>query len=293
MPNTATALQTPTPAGDSDLSTTPEVLAEMPRVHYIARRIHERLPQHVELADLVSAGVIGLLDAFRKFDGEQKVQFSTYAQWRIRGAILDALRENDWSPRDLRQSSRRIQEAISVLSTRLGRQPEENEIAGEMGIPIDEYYSLLGEISGLEMVSLDAPAQDDPGRKMVALEPVSQTEDALAACIRHQDVKRAAAAIERLPEREKLVLSLYYKEELAMKEIATVLEVGESRVSQLHTSAIARLRSIMASPTQTPQQVKKRGHRTAAKKLNARRNVRAFQAGGFDAGRAVQQGVTR
>jgi RNA polymerase sigma factor FliA len=127
------------------------MIEHLPTVRYLARRIHERLPQHVEIDDLVSAGVLGLIDAFRKFDPEKKVQFRSYAQFRIRGAILDSLRTLDWSPRDLRRKGRAIEEAIRALTARTGRAPSESEIADELGMELGEYQQLLGELKGLEI----------------------------------------------------------------------------------------------------------------------------------------------
>src|SRR6202167_5399757 len=130
------------------------LLEHVPIVRFLARRIHERLPQHVEIEDLVSAGVVGLMDAFTKFDPAKKVQFRSYAQFRIRGAILDSLRTLDWSPRELRRNGRAVEEAIRVLTARLGHAPGEAEIAAEMGIDLEGYQQLLGDLKGLEIGTL-------------------------------------------------------------------------------------------------------------------------------------------
>jgi RNA polymerase sigma factor for flagellar operon FliA len=127
------------------------LLEHLPIVRFLARRIHERLPQHVDIEDLVSAGVVGLMDAFSKFDPAKKVQFRSYAQFRIRGAILDSLRTLDWSPRELRRKGRAVEEAIRVLTARLGRPPGEAEVAQEMGLGLEEYQQLLGDLKGLEI----------------------------------------------------------------------------------------------------------------------------------------------
>src|SRR5690349_22534239 len=124
------------------------LLEHLPIVRFLARRIHERLPQHVDIEDLVSAGVVGLMDAFSKFDPEKKVQFRSYAQFRIRGAILDSLRTLDWSPRDLRRKGRAVEETIRVLTARLGHAPGEAEIATEMGLNLEAYQTLLGDLKG-------------------------------------------------------------------------------------------------------------------------------------------------
>src|ERR1700683_4100459 len=139
------------------------MLEQMPTVRWIARRIHERLPQHVDLEDLVSAGTVGLLDALSKFDAGKKVQFRSYAQFRIRGAILDSLRTLDWSPRELRRKGRAVEEAIRVLTARLGHAPGEAEVAEEMAIGLDEYQQLLGELKGLEIGTLHVEHNEDSG----------------------------------------------------------------------------------------------------------------------------------
>jgi RNA polymerase sigma factor for flagellar operon FliA len=208
------------------------LLEHLPTVRYLARRIHERLPQHVELDDLISAGVVGLIDAFSKFDHTKQVQFKSYAQFRIRGAILDSLRTLDWSPRELRR--------------KLGRVPAEQEIALEMDLALPEYQQLLGELKGLEIGSLHMERTEDSGDEELAYIPGSPDEDPLFRCLQGEMKQRLIDAIDELPERERLVLTLYYYEELTMKEIALTLGVVESRVSQIHSSAVVRLRSSLA-----------------------------------------------
>src|SRR3984893_7896341 len=222
------------------------LMEHLPTVRYLARRIHERLPQHVELDDLVSAGVVGLIDAFSKFDHTKKVQFKSYAQFRIRGAILDSLRTLDWSPRDLRRKGRAVEEAIRSVTQRLGRAPAEHEIAGEMELSLDEYQQLLGDLKGLEIGSLHMERSEDSGDQELAYIPGSPEEDPLFRCLRGEMKQRLVDAIEDLPERERLVLTLYYYEELTMKEIGLTLGVVESRVSQIHSSAVLRLRTALA-----------------------------------------------
>ena len=214
-------------------------------VRYVARRIHERLPQHVELDDLVSAGMIGLMDALSKFDGSKKVQFKSYAQFRVRGAILDSLRTLDWSPRDLRRKGRAVEEAIRKLTQRLGRAPGEQEIAGEMELGLGEYQQLLGSLKGLEIGSLHMERSGDSGDEELTYLPGSPDEDPLFRCLKGELKQRLIDAIEELPEKERMVLTLYYYEELTMKEIGLTLGVVESRVSQIHSSAVLRLRSAL------------------------------------------------
>jgi RNA polymerase sigma factor FliA len=219
------------------------MLEHMPAVRWMARRIHERLPQHVDMEDLVSAGTVGLLDAFRKFDPEKKVQFRSYAQFRIRGAILDSLRTLDWSPRDLRRKGRAVEEAIRLLTARCGRAPSEPEIAREMGLGLEEYQQLLGELKGLEIGTLHLERSEDSGEEELAYIPNHPEDDPLFRCLRGEMQERLTAAIEQLPERERLVVTLYYYEEMTMKEIGLALGVVESRVSQIHSSAVVHLRA--------------------------------------------------
>jgi len=218
------------------------LLEHLPIVRFLARRIHERLPQHVDMEDLVSAGVVGLMDAFTKFDPRKKVQFRSYAQFRIRGAILDSLRTLDWSPRDLRRKGRAAEEAVRVLTARLGRSPGEVEIAAEMGLGLEEYQSLLGDLKGLEIGTLHVEHNEDSGEEELAYIPGRPEDDPLFCCLRGELQEKLSSAIEQLPERERLVMTLYYFEELTMREIGLALGVVESRVSQIHASAVVRLR---------------------------------------------------
>ena len=221
------------------------LLEHLPVVRFLARRIHERLPQHVDIEDLVSAGVVGLLDAFAKFDPEKKVQFRSYAQFRIRGAILDSLRTLDWSPRELRRKGRAVEEAIRVLTARMGRPPHENEVAQEMDLSLDEYQQLLGDLKGLEIGTLHMERNEDSGEEELAYVPGNPEEDPLFRCLRGELEDRLTDAIQNLPDRERLVMTLYYFEEMTMREIGLALGVVESRVSQVHASAVVHLRSAL------------------------------------------------
>jgi len=223
------------------------LLEHLPTVRFLARRIHERLPQHVDLEDLVSAGVVGLIDAFEKFDHSKKVQFKSYAQFRIRGAILDSLRTLDWSPRELRRKGRAVEEAIRTVTQRCGRAATDHEIAGELQISLVEYQQLLGELKGLEIGSLHMERTEDSGDDEIAYIPGAPDEDPLFRCLKGEMKQHLADAIDELPERERLVLTLYYFEELTMKEIGLTLGVVESRVSQIHSSAVLRLRTALAA----------------------------------------------
>jgi RNA polymerase sigma factor for flagellar operon FliA len=223
------------------------LMEHLPTVRYLARRIHERLPQHVELDDLVSAGVVGLIDAFSKFDHKKKVQFKSYAQFRIRGAILDSLRTLDWSPRELRRKGRAVEEAIRAVTQRVGRAPHEQEIAAEMDLTLVEYQTLLGDLKGLEIGSLHMERSEDSGDDELAYIPGSPDEDPLFRCLKGEMKQRLTDAIDDLPEKERMVLTLYYYEELTMREIGLTLGVVESRVSQIHSSAVLRLRTALTN----------------------------------------------
>ena len=221
------------------------LLEHLPIVRFLARRIHERLPQHVDIEDLVSAGVVGLMDAFAKFDPTKKVQFRSYAQFRIRGAILDSLRTLDWSPRELRRKGRALEEAIRVLTQRMGRAPGEVEIAAEMTVSLEEYQQLLGDLKGLEIGTLHMERNEDSGEEELAYIPGRPEDDPLFHCLRGELEDRLTDAISHLPDRERLVMTLYYYEEMTMREIGLALGVVESRVSQVHASAVVHLRAAL------------------------------------------------
>jgi RNA polymerase sigma factor for flagellar operon FliA len=194
---------------------------------------------------LVSAGVVGLMDAFQKFDPDKKVQFRSYAQFRIRGAILDSLRTLDWSPRELRRKGRAVEEAIRAVTARIGHAPGEAEVAEEMGLGLEEYQLLLGDLKGLEIGTLHMERNEDSGEEELAYVPGRPEEDPLFLCLRGELEERLSEAIANLPDRERLVMTLYYYEEMTMREIGLALGVVESRVSQVHASAVTHLRSAL------------------------------------------------
>jgi len=217
----------------------------MPQVRYIARRIHSRLPAHVPFDDLLQAGVLGLLDALRKFDPRRKVQIESYMKFRIRGAILDELRSLDWSPRELRRKARRLEDAEQQLRARLGRDPSAGELAEALGISLAHFHQLTGEIRGLDVGSLQEAAgvtEDGVEQDLTSRLPSPEATSPLVMCAGQEQHARLEEAVRRLPEKERLALTLYYYEELTMKEVGEVLAVGESRVSQIHSSALERLR---------------------------------------------------
>lgn len=222
------------------------LMEQLPQVRYIARRIHDRLPRHVPLEDLIHAGVVGLIDALSKFDQSKHVQFSSYAKFRIRGAILDSLRELDWSPRELRRKGRMVEQAYSQLSGKLGRAPNESELAQNLGLELRELQSLLAELDGLELGSLRVESpRDGKEEDLTDRVPGSPEETPFFFCLRSEMKHLLAQAIGELAEKEQRVLALYYYEELTMKEVGEVLGIGESRVSQIHSLAMVRLRARM------------------------------------------------
>ncbi len=221
------------------------LLEHMPMVRAIARKLHRGLPQHIELDDLVSAGIVGLLDAFAKYQAGREVQFRSYAQFRVRGAILDSLREQDWAPRELRRSSREIEQATALCAHRLGRTPEEVEVAAELNITVNDLRETLGDLRSLEVGSLQAERGEDSEEGEIAYVADEKELGGLLHCLQGELRQHVAEAIEALPERERLVITLYYYEELTMKEVGQVLGVVESRVSQLRSSAIRKLRTAL------------------------------------------------
>lgn len=222
-----------------------KLLAEhLPEVRYIARRIHDRLPLHVPLEDLVHAGVIGLIDAVDKFDPLKRVQLKSYAKFRIRGAILDSLRASDWSPRSLRRQARRLDEVRREISAVLGRTATETEVAQQLGMALPDFQRLLGELRGLDLASLQTRSGENPQEAGPSLrQPNGSDADPFSLCLRSEMKSHLDHAMDALAERERQVLALYYAEELTMKEVGVVLGIGESRVSQIHSAAVIRLRS--------------------------------------------------
>ncbi|HZD31994.1 MAG TPA: FliA/WhiG family RNA polymerase sigma factor [Candidatus Angelobacter sp.] len=222
------------------------VLEQMPQVKYIARRIHEHLPKHVPFEDLVQAGMVGLIDALNKFDLDKNVKFASYAKFRIRGAILDSLRELDWSPRDLRRKSRQIDTVLQKLQTELGRTASEPELAKALGLSMQEFHELTNEIRGLEVGSLQGETNEEGQETDLAQNiPGPVDEDPLTLYVEGEQKERLEHAVAKLPEREQQVLMLYYQQELTMREVGDLMGVGESRVSQLHSLAVKHLRAVM------------------------------------------------
>lgn len=216
----------------------------LPLVKRIAYHMMARLPASVEVDDLIQVGLIGLMDAVERFDGSQGAQFESYATQRIRGSMLDDLREADWLPRHIRQKSRQIETAIQHLCQRLGRQPNEQEISAEMGMSLGDYQDMLVNVKGSQLLYYedftDEESSDFLERYLVdnASDPLSLLED-------DGFRKGLIEAIEDLPERERNLMGMYYEQDMNLKEIGAVMGVSESRVCQLHSQAVARLRGQM------------------------------------------------
>lgn len=225
------------------------VVQYAPLIKYIAGRLALRLPSHISMDDLISSGIIGLIDAIHKFDPSKNISFKTYAEFRIKGAILDELRSLDWIPRSVRKKSHLLEKACAELERHLGRPPEPEEISQALGLELEEFYQLLDETKAVSLVELEglwrghraAPElseseiteilQDDNARDPFLALHFSELQDIMVQ------------AIDSLPDKEKLLISLYYYEELTMKEIGEIMGYTESRISQLHTQAMVRLRA--------------------------------------------------
>ena len=226
------------------------ILTYAPLVKYVAGRLGSGLPAHVDEGDLVSYGLLGLIGAIERFKPELEIKFETYALSRIKGAIIDELRALDWVPRSVRSRAREIERAVGELEAKLGRAPDDDEIAGKIGITTAELEDSLTEISRTSIAALDELWTVSAGGDQIALIDtiVDDTLPDPQAALHATELREAMGeAIARLPEREKLVVTLYYYEELTLREIGEVLGVTESRVSQLHTKAILRLKARLAS----------------------------------------------
>ncbi|MEJ7765210.1 MAG: RNA polymerase sigma factor WhiG [Acidimicrobiales bacterium] len=215
-----------------------------PLVKFVAGRVASGLPQSVDQGDLVSYGIFGLIDAIDKFDIGRGIKFETYAITRIRGAIIDELRSIDWVPRSVRSKARRVEEAYASLEHRLLRTPTDDEVAAEMGISKDELQQLFTQVSFVGLVALDEVMGGSDGQSQTLGDTLPDKRDGPGALFEGEEMKQIlAAAITRLGDREKMVLTLYYYENLTLSEIGKVLGVTESRVCQIHTKAVLQLRS--------------------------------------------------
>jgi len=234
------------------------VMRELPQVYYVAASIRKRLPKHVDMEDLVQSGVIGLLDACRNYDIGKDAQFSTFAKHRIRGAILDSLRKLDWGSRTLRRKGREISSSVAKLERQLGRHPLVEEIASDLKMRLDELQNILTQLDGLLLVCQTANVSgDDPNSfDLIESAPSVGRDNPLELCLEGEMKAQLAAVISRMSEREQLILSLYYYEEVTMKEVSEVLGIGISRVSQIHAAAMLKLRVSLAHLRESPPTLK-------------------------------------
>lgn len=216
-----------------------DIESYLPLVKRIAYHLKGRLPDSVMVDDLIQSGVIGLIEAMQKFDANQGASFETYAGIRIRGAMLDEIRKGDWTPRSVHRKSREVSAAISVVEARLGREARDSEIAEEMGLSIEDYHFILQDTNSAQLLSIDEPEHDDLSEDRM----IGSGKSPLAELSESGFQEALMEQIDELPEKEKLVMALYYDEELNLKEIGLILEVSESRVSQIHSQAIKRLKS--------------------------------------------------
>jgi RNA polymerase sigma factor for flagellar operon FliA len=221
----------------------------IPLVKYLAQRISMKLPNHVEIDDLVNSGIIGLIDAIEKFDMSRGIKFKTYAEFRIRGAIFDGLRSLDWVPRSVRKQKKMVEQSYASLEQKLGRHATDEELSADLGVGLDEFYKILDNLKGVTMgkfVELNNnDSQGNDGDSAIAFIPDSSSDDPYEEFQKHELTEILAEAIRNLPDKERYVVSLYYFDELTMKEIGTVLNITESRVSQLHTKSMLRLRDTL------------------------------------------------
>lgn len=211
-------------------------------VKRIAYHLLARLPAHTEIEDLVQSGMMGLLEAARNYDASRGASFSTFAGFRIRGAMLDEVRRHDWTPRSVHRKQREVSNAIRELEAEIGRQPKAEDVAARLEISINEYHKILRDTAGCSLFSLDDALDESlPTRQVIS----DDRSDPDRLCSEEQFRGEIVAAIERLPEKEQMVLSLYYEREMNLKEIGEVLGVTESRVCQIHGQALARVRTTM------------------------------------------------
>ncbi len=223
------------------------ILEYSPLIKYIAQKIAARLPANIELDDLMSSGVIGLMDAIDKYDASRDNKFKTYAEFRIRGAILDELRAQDWVPRSVREKAKQLERCYARIEQQKGRQATDEEVCGELGISQEEYHDMLNQVRSVSLLSFDDLSSFSKADKRTLHGYGSESGSKAPTPFNEVNVagvkRLIAEAIHDLPEKQRLVLSLYYYEDLNLKEIGRVLDVTESRVSQLHTQAILRLKA--------------------------------------------------
>jgi RNA polymerase sigma factor for flagellar operon FliA len=212
-------------------------------VKRIAYHLKGRLPSSVQADDLIQSGMIGLLEAMQKYDASQGASFETYAGIRIRGAMLDEIRKGDWTPRSVHRKSREVSEAVRIVEARTGREARDEEVAAELGVDLETYHQTLQDSVTTQVLSIDTPDNEDLSEDQLSLQDAADDAEPMQDLMQSQFQQHLAAAIASLPEREQLVMSLYYDEELNLKEIGEVLGVSESRVCQIHGQALVRVRA--------------------------------------------------
>lgn len=219
----------------------------LPLVKRVVHRLSGRLPKEIDVKEMLNSGIIGLVDALEKYDPKHETNFTTYAQFRIRGAILDSFRTQDWLPRSLRFKSQRIEQAYHRIEQKLGRPATDEEVAAELGVSMDELQALLGEVGSIVMLSFEELGFGHGDERFQAEEMLagSQTNDPLNKLLGSEKISLVARALDRLPEKERLVISLYFYEELNLKEIGEILGVTESRASQVRSRALIRLKNYL------------------------------------------------
>lgn len=221
------------------------IMKYAPLVKYIAERLAIRMPSHISKDDLISAGIMGLFDAIDNYDSNRGIKFETYAFYRIRGAVLDEMRRLDWIPRSVRKEVQEIEAAITAIRGKLGRDPEDHEIALELGVSLESYFKMIDKTSGINLLSLDEPVM---GSFVTAVNKMESKTPSPLDELNKNEVKRVIAdALSNLSEKEQLVVSLYYFDELTLKEISRVMGLTESRISQIHSKAIITLRAKLKS----------------------------------------------
>jgi RNA polymerase sigma factor for flagellar operon FliA len=214
----------------------------LPLVKFIAHRISSRLPAHVDVDDLIHSGILGLMDAVKKFEPDRNIKFKTYAEQRIRGAILDGLRELDWVPRSLRRKKKDIENAYHQLEQQFGRAATDEEVAETLGLTLEELNKSLDELKGVTLGTFMDAGEDGEGESLISFVPDPDAEDPQVVLQANELQTILKEAVDKLPTKERFVVQLYYFDELTMKEIGTLLNITESRVSQLHTKSMLRLR---------------------------------------------------
>jgi RNA polymerase sigma factor for flagellar operon FliA len=214
----------------------------LPLVKFVAHRISARLPAHVEVDDLIHSGILGLMDAVKKFEPARNIKFKTYAEQRIRGAILDGLRDLDWVPRSLRRKKKDIETAYHLLEQQLGRAASDEEVAAHLGLPLEDLHHSLDELKGVTLGAFVDAGENGEGENLISFVPDPDGENPHILLQGRELRSILKDAVEKLPTKERFVVQLYYFDELTMKEIGTLLNITESRVSQLHTKSMLRLR---------------------------------------------------